>query len=288
VEKIRKRFTFLVTRAKTNAYRMREVIHGDIMDTDRKGLMSLKEKVAVITGAASGIGLSTAKLLADMGAIIILLDIKECEGKEAEKEIENSGGNAKFFTCDITSDDDCNQVATHIHEEFGSIDILVNCAGVIIRKDVVELSEKEWDFVLGVNLKGVYLLSHHVIPYMKCGGSIINIGSGWGLKGGPKAAAYCAAKGGVVNLTRAMAIDHGKDSIRVNCICPGDVDTPLLRGEAAQLGEEIEKFMKEAAERPINRVGLPEDVANAVLFLVSELSTWVTGAVLVVDGGGLA
>ena len=264
------------------------MMQGDNMDSNRKELMSLKEKVAVITGAASGIGLSTAQLLGDMGATIILLDIKECEGKEAEKKIENSGGNAKFFICDVTSDDDCKKVAAHIHKQFGNIDILVNCAGVIIRKDVVELSEKEWDFVLGVNLKGVYLLSHHVIPYMEGGGSIINIGSGWGLKGGPKAAAYCAAKGGVVNLTRAMAIDHGKDCIRVNCICPGDVDTPLLRGETAQLGEEIEKFMKEAAERPINRVGLPEDVANAVLFLVSELSTWVTGAVLVVDGGGLA
>ncbi|MHA1580952.1 MAG: SDR family NAD(P)-dependent oxidoreductase, partial [Candidatus Baldrarchaeia archaeon] len=149
---------------------------------------------------------------------------------------------------------------------------------------------KEWDWVLGVNLKGVYLVSHYVIPYMikNGGGSIVNIGSGWGVKGGPKAASYCASKGGVVNLTRAMAIDHGRQGIRVNCVCPGDTDTPMLRSEAAQLGVDLNEFLKEAADRPINRLGKPEDVANAVLFLVSDLASWITGAILVVDGGGLA
>lgn len=260
------------------------------MDTGKiRELISLNGKVAVVTGAASGIGLATAKRLAEMGAITALLDINEPGGKRAVREIKDSGGNARFYTCDVMSNNDCKRVTESIYREWGSINILINCAGVIVRKDVVELSEEEWDFVLGVNLKAVYLLSHHVIPYMKKGGgTIINIGSGWGIKGGPRAAAYCAAKGGVVNLTRAMAIDHGKDGIRVNCICPGDVDTPLLRGEAAQLGEELDKFMKEAADRPLSRVGTPEDVADAVLYLGSELSNWVTGAVLVVDGGGLA
>ena len=265
-----------------------EVISMDTRNVSER--ISLKGKVAVVTGAASGIGLATAKRLAEMGAITALLDINESGGKRAVREIEDSGGNAKFYTCDVMSNNDCKRVTESIYREFRSINILINCAGVIVRKDVIELSEKEWDFVLGVDLKAVYLLSHHLIPYMKKGGggAIVNIGSGWGLKGGPKAAAYCAAKGGVINLTRAMAIDHGKDGIRVNCICPGDVDTPLLRGEAAQLGEEIDKFMKEAADRPLSRVGTPEDVADAVLYLGSELSNWVTGAVLVVDGGGLA
>jgi len=133
-------------------------------------------------------------------------------------------------------------------------------------------------------------LSREVIPHMarQGGGSIINTGSGWSLKGGPKAAAYCAAKAGVLNLTRAMAIDHGKDNIRVNCVCPGDVDTPMLAGECAQLGADRQKFMDEAAARPIRRVGSPEDVAKAVLFLASEMSSWITGTALVVDGGGLA
>ena len=120
------------------------------------------------------------------------------------------------------------------------------------------------------------------------GGTIINIGSGWSLKGGPKAASYCAAKGGAVNLTRAMAIDHGKHNIRVNCVCPGDVDTPMLHSEAAQLGEDARAFMNEAANRPLARIGAPADVANAVLFLASPMSSWITGAALVVDGGGLA
>jgi NAD(P)-dependent dehydrogenase (short-subunit alcohol dehydrogenase family) len=129
-----------------------------------------------------------------------------------------------------------------------------------------------------------------VIPHMiRAGtGSIINIGSGWSLKGGPRAASYCAAKGGVVNLTRAMAIDHGKHNIRVNCICPGDVDTPMLRSECAQLDQDEQSFMRESANRPLARVGMPEDVANAALFLASPMSSWITGAALVVDGGGLA
>lgn len=260
------------------------------MNPKASEILSLEGKVAIITGAASGIGFATAKLLAEAAARVALLDIDEAKGKEAEEEIMNLGGKAKYFRCDVASNSDCKKTAEDVYREFGRIDILFNNAGVTRRKDIVELSEEEWDLVLNVNLKAIYLLSHHVVPYMikDGGGSIINTGSGWGLKGGPKAAAYCAAKGGVVNLTRAMAIDHGRQGIRVNCVCPGDVDTPLLYDEAAQLGEEVAEFMKKAAERPLNRIGKPEDIAKAVLYFASEMSSWVTGSILVVDGGGLA
>lgn len=253
-------------------------------------LISLDEKVAVITGAASGIGFGTAKRLAEAGASVVLLDIDKSGGEKAAEEILNIGGKAKFYRCDVTSSIDCKKVTEDIIQDFGRIDILFNNAGIIIRKNIVDLTEEEWDQVLNVNLKTIYLLSHQVIPYMikKGGGNIVNTGSGWGLKGGPNAAAYCASKGGVVNLTRAMAIDHGKNNIRVNCVCPGDVDTPLLHGEAAQLGEDEAKFLKEAADRPLGRIGVPDDIANAVLYFASDMSSWVTGSVLVVDGGGLA
>ncbi len=253
-------------------------------------MISLENKVALVTGAASGIGLATAKLLSDAGASIAMIDIDEAKGAKAAEDINDSGGRAKFFLCDVTSDSACKSTVEAVYEEYGRIDILFNNAGVIRRKTVLDLKEEEWDLSIDVNLKSIYLLSRYVIPIMikGNGGSIINTGSGWGIKGGPDAVAYCAAKGGVVNMTRAMAIDHGKHEIRVNCVCPGDIDTPLLRGEAKQLGVDEEEFMKEAADRPLNRVGEPLDVAKTVLYLASDLSSWVTGVSIVVDGGGIA
>jgi NAD(P)-dependent dehydrogenase (short-subunit alcohol dehydrogenase family) len=253
-------------------------------------LLSLEGKVAMVTGAASGIGRGISFRLAEMGAFVAVLDIDENRGSETATEIEAHGGEASFLKCDVRSTADCRQTVDTVIEKFSKVDILCNCTGIAIRKDIVELTEDEWDLALDVTLKGIYLLSREVVPHMirSGAGSIINIGSGWSLKGGPRAASYCAAKGGAVNLTRAMAIDHGKHNIRVNCVCPGDVDTPMLRSECAQLGEDREAFMREAANRPLARVGTPDDIANAVLFLASPMSSWITGASLVVDGGGLA
>ena len=253
-------------------------------------LLSLEGQVAVVTGAASGIGRGISLRLAEMGAFVAVLDIDETKGRETAAEIEAQGGAATFVKCDVRSAADCRHAVDSVHKKKEKIDILCNCAGIAIRKDVVELAEDEWDLALDVTLKSIYLLSHEVIPHMirNGGGSIINIGSGWSLKGGPRAAAYCAAKGGAVNLTRAMAIDHGKHNIRVNCVCPGDVDTPMLASECAQLGQDKAAFMQEAANRPLARIGTPDDVANAVLFLASPMSSWITGAAFVVDGGGLA
>jgi NAD(P)-dependent dehydrogenase (short-subunit alcohol dehydrogenase family) len=253
-------------------------------------LLSLEGKVAMVTGAASGIGRGISLRLGEMGAVVAILDIEETKGRESAAEIEAGGGKTVFVKCDVRNASDCRHAVETIIKRSSKIDILCNCAGIAIRKDIVDLTEDEWDLALDVTLKGIYLLSREVVPHMirNGGGSIINIGSGWSLKGGPKAASYCAAKGGVVNLTRAMAIDHGKHNIRVNCVCPGDVDTPMLLSECAQLGEDKEAFMREAANRPLARVGTPDDIANAVLFLASPMSSWITGAALVVDGGGLA
>ena len=253
-------------------------------------LLSLEDKVAIVTGAASGIGRGISMRLAEMGALVSVLDIDGQKGEETAAEIRSLGGEALYTKCDVRRVADCRHAVETAIDKWGRVDILCNCAGIAIRKDVIDLTEEEWDRVLDVTLKGIYLLSHEVVPHMirAGGGSIINIGSGWSLKGGPRAAAYCAAKGGTVNLTRAMAIDHGKHNIRVNCVCPGDVDTPMLRSECAQLGEDMQVFMQEAANRPLARVGTPDDVANAVLFLASPMSSWITGTALAVDGGGLA
>lgn len=255
-----------------------------------RDLISLEGMVAVITGGASGIGLGVAERLAEAGAGVALLDIDDAGGREAVERLSEGGFQVSFHHCDVTSKADCSRVTQEVLSRFGKINILFNNAGVAIRKNTVDLAEEEWDLSLNVLLKGVFLLSHHVIPHMIAGGggSIINTGSGWSLSGGADAVSYCAAKGGVLNMTRAMAIDHGQHNIRVNCVCPGDVDTPMLRSECEQLGKDQDEFMKEAADRPLNRVGTPTDVANAVLFFASDMSTWVTGSFLTVDGGGTA
>lgn len=257
---------------------------------NKKDVLNLEGKVAVISGAASGIGLATAQLLSAYGAKVMMLDVNEA-GIEEAKKIRDEGREAEFYKCNVTSLENCKEVIAQIENDYHRIDILFNNAGVTVRKTVEELEENEWDFVIDVGLKGTYLLSKFAIPVMRKtgGGSIINTGSGWGLKGGDKAAAYCAVKGGIVNLTRAMAIDHGKDNIRVNSINPGDTATNMLQEEGRQLGFEKDAFFKDSAVgRPLERLGLPEDIANSVLFFASDLSSWVTGTALVVDGGGIA
>jgi NAD(P)-dependent dehydrogenase (short-subunit alcohol dehydrogenase family) len=250
----------------------------------------LDGKIALITGAASGIGRATALLFAREGAAVVLTDINEPEGKTVAAAITQQGGRAICEAGDVTLAGDCERMVQRAAREFGGVDILFNNAGIIRRASVVELDENDWDRVMAVNVKSIFLMSREVIPVMAAagGGSIINTASGWGLAGGPRAAVYCASKGAVVLLTKAMAIDHGAQKIRVNCICPGDTDTAMLRKEAQQLGEPNDKFLAEAAKRPLGRVGKPEEIAHAALYLASDTSSFVTGTALVVDGGGLA
>jgi NAD(P)-dependent dehydrogenase (short-subunit alcohol dehydrogenase family) len=252
--------------------------------------MQLSGKAALITGGASGIGRATALLFAREGAAVAIADLNGKAGEGIASEITQFGGRAIFAPADVARAADCRRLAERAIREFGRIDILFNNAGIIRRATVLELSEDDWDRVMAVNVKSIYLLSREVIPHMQKqgGGSIINSASGWGLAGGAKAAVYCASKGAVVLLTKAMAIDHGPQKIRVNCICPGDTDTAMLRSEAQQLGEANDHFLTEAAKRPLGRVGSPDEIAQAVLYLASDASSFVTGTALVVDGGGLA
>jgi NAD(P)-dependent dehydrogenase (short-subunit alcohol dehydrogenase family) len=250
---------------------------------------ALVGKLALITGGASGIGRATALLFAREGAAVAITDISS-SGQLVADEINRSGGRAIFEPADVTRSSDCRRVVERTVREFGAIHILFNNAGMIRRASVLELSEEDWDRVMAVNVKSMFLMSRQVIPIMQNSnaGSIINMASGWGLAGGPRAIVYCASKGAVVQLTKAMAIDHGPQNIRVNCICPGDTDTRMLRDEARQLGEQEERFLADSARRPLGRVGTPEEIAQAALYLASDASSFVTGTALVVDGGGLA
>ncbi len=252
--------------------------------------MKLAGKVALITGGASGIGRATAQLFAGEGAAVALADINERAGQSVVDEIIRSGGKEFFALMDVTNVADCRQLVERTLHEFKRIDILFNNAGIVRRATVLDLAEDDWDRVMEVNVKSIYLLCREVIPQMQKtgGGTIINTASGWGLAGGAKAAVYCASKGAAVLLTKAMAIDHGPQHIRVNCICPGDTDTDMLREEAHQLAEESSHFLAQSAKRPLGRLGTPEEIAQAVLYLASDASSFVTGTALVVDGGGLA
>jgi NAD(P)-dependent dehydrogenase (short-subunit alcohol dehydrogenase family) len=251
---------------------------------------TLAGKVALITGGASGIGRATALLFAREGAAVAVIDLNEGGGQAVVQEIVDEGGRAIFARCDVSRAADCQRAVRETVAALGGLDILVNNAGIIRRADVLETTEEEWDRVMAVNAKSVFLMSKYAVPVMaeRGGGAIVNTGSGWGLVGGRDAVAYCAAKGAVVNMTRAMALDHGAQKICVNCVCPGDTDTPMLRDEARQLGAPEGEFLAEAASRPLQRIGTPEDIAQAVLYLVSDAASFVTGTTLVVDGGGLA
>jgi NAD(P)-dependent dehydrogenase (short-subunit alcohol dehydrogenase family) len=250
----------------------------------------LRDQVALITGAASGIGAAAAKLFAREGAAVSLMDLDEAGGQAVVREVTGGGGRALFVAGDVSESQDCRRAVDQTVDTFGTLDVLFNNAGIIRRASTTELDEDDWDRVMAVNVRSVYLMSKYAIPHMERagGGSIVNTSSGWGLAGGRRAVSYCASKGAIVVMTKAMALDHGPQNIRVNCICPGDTDTPMLRDEAEQLGEPVDRFLAEAADRPLKRILQPEYIAQAASYLASDASASVTGISLVVDGGGLA
>ena len=252
--------------------------------------MCLANKVVLITGGTSGIGEATAILFAKEGAKVAITGRSETRAHAVTEQITKGGGRAIFIRADVRKADDCRRAVDETVRTFGRLDVLFNNAGIFYAHTALECSEEEWDEQLDINLKGAFLMSKFALPPMIGQGSgvIINNSSGWGLVGGDRAVAYCASKGGMVLMTKAMAIDHGRQGIRVNCICPGDVDTPMLPADARLRGLKWEEYLAGCATRAMGRIGTPEEIARAVLFLASEDSSFMTGTALVVDGGGTA
>ena len=254
-------------------------------------MKKLERRVAIVTGATSGLGEATARLFAGEGAKVTVTGRDEARGRRVVDAIGAGGGTALFVRADVRVAADCERVVAETLRAFGGrIDVLFNNAGVFHPHNAVDCTEEEWDATIDSSLKGAWLMSKYALPTMIAQGRgvIIHQSSGWGIQGGDDAVAYCAAKGGLIVMAKAMAIDHGKHSIRVNCLCPGDVDTPMLAEDAKARRLSYADYMKGASNRPLGRVGTPEELARAALFLASDDSSFMTGAALVVDGGGIA
>lgn len=252
--------------------------------------MRLDGRVALITGGTSGIGRATAGLFAREGARVAITGRSEPRGQAVVAEITQAGGSALFVPADVRRAEDCRRAVEATVNAFGRVDILFNNAGVFFPKTVPDCTEEEWDDTIDVSLKGAFLMSKYTLPIMirQHRGVVIHNSSGWGLVGGALGAAYCAAKGGLIVMAKAMAIDHAKQGIRVNCICPGDIDTPMLDDDARKRGQDLDAYLVTCADRPMGRIGTPDEIAKSVLFLASDDSSFMTGAALVVDGGGVA
>jgi len=229
-------------------------------------------------------------LFAKEGAKVAVTGRNESRGHAVTVRILEAGGSAIFIRTDVRRAEECQRAVEETITSFGKLDILFNNAGIFYAHDALDCTEEEWDLQIDINLKGTFLMSKYALPGMIAQGSgvIINNSSGWGIVGGDKAVAYCASKGGVVLLTKAMAIDHGRQGIRVNCICPGDVETPMLPEDARFRGMKWEQYLAGCSNRPLGRIGTADEIAKAALFLASDESSFMTGASLVVDGGGTA
>jgi len=247
--------------------------------------MRLKYKVALVTGGASGIGKATAELFAREGARVAVADYS-AGGRETVQGIQNAGGEAIFLSVDVSDSGQVTKMVEAAFQAYGRIDILFNAAGILHYGTVLETDEQAWHRVLSVNLTGTYLCCRAVIPHMirQGGGSIINVSSTAGAHDAiPNAVAYVASKGGVTMLTKAMAVDHGRQGVRVNALVPGATDTPMIRKVLTP-----EAMAGLAAQHPIGRIGRPEELAQAVLFLASDDASFVTGSAMYVDGGQTA
>ncbi len=244
--------------------------------------MDFAGKVAIATGGASGMGAATARELSRCGATVVIVDR---DGAGAQS-VADGGGAAAIHVGDVSQSNFCNEVVEAVIARFGGIDVLINAAGVIKRTDVIHTSDEAWRQIFGVNVDGIFFMCRAVLPHMVAqrSGVVINFGSIWGDIGAAGVAAYCATKGAVHNLTRAMALDHARDGIRILAVCPGEVDTPMLASERS--APPTRAFLDDLADRtiPLGRLAQPEEIAQVVAFLASPGASYMTGSMVTVDG----
>lgn len=272
---------------------MAEIVLNDEHALLRPGLGRLKGRVAIITGANSGIGRATARLFAREGAQVVCCDIQETISPRIDQLIKDKeGGQAVFANIDVTKQEDCDRMVKTALDSFGDVDILYNNAGAGVRKKLHEQSDEEWNFVLNTNLNAMFRGARAVLPHFikKKSGNIVTTASTFGLLASAEYPGYCATKAAIINLTREMALDYGPLGIRINCVCPGAIETPRFRGFPPRptLGEGMTDEQRKTmggTNKALLRMGRPEEIAYGVLFLVSDEASFVTGHALVVDGG---
>jgi NAD(P)-dependent dehydrogenase (short-subunit alcohol dehydrogenase family) len=253
--------------------------------------LPFEERVALVTGGTSGIGAACARMLAARGARVRVTGRDTERGAEVVESIRADGGAAAFTAGDVRETSFCERLVEDTVASFGRIDVLVNNAGIYVAAKAVETTDAQWDETLDTNLSAVFRLSRAALrPMLDQGhGAIVNVASDWGLGGGERAVAYCASKGGLVLLTRAMALDHARDGIRINAVCPTDTDTPMMLDEFRQRGVSAELGRRESgAAIPMGRMAEAEEVAEAVCFLASDAAGFLTGLALPIDGGATA
>jgi len=247
-----------------------------------------QDRIVVVTGAGSGIGKATALAFGREGAKVVAADVNAASAQATADQIKGAGGQAESFQVDVSVAADVERMVTTTVERFGRLDVLVNNAGVVFLLHLTEVPEEGWDWMMSINLKGVFLGCKYAIPQMirQGKGAIVNMASIAGLRGFSSHTAYGAAKGGVVQLTKALAVESARKGVRVNCVCPATIDTPMLDKDAGRKVPDKATFMQMAAKGcPMGRIGRPEEVAAAILFLASDEASYITGVALPVDGG---
>ncbi|MEJ7739235.1 MAG: SDR family oxidoreductase [Chitinophagaceae bacterium] len=247
----------------------------------------MSNKVMIVSGGASGLGLAAGMKFAQNGYDVVIIDIHEEKGKKAELQIRDTGRDAVFCLCDISDNEQVQRAAQVTKDRFGRADVLINNAGLEVRGSILQCTEEDWERLYSINLKGIYYMANAFVPLMieQGAGAVVNTGSILGYRTVGERAAYSSSKGAIDTLTRSMAYDLAKDNIRVNCVAPGAIDTPLLRGSIndSPNPQETESFLN--SKSVLNRMGTSEEVANVMYFLASDEASFVTGATYFVDGG---